>query len=84
MTRSIPTAVPGAMKVFGRLDGREFQTPAAFGDAYYEAVRALWGTLGTAFDTADAVAWALEHGVIVRNGEQVAVRMPAVGEPAAV
>ncbi|MDX6705878.1 MAG: hypothetical protein QOK16_1181 [Solirubrobacteraceae bacterium] len=70
---SIPTAAPGAYKVFAALDGQEFPTPSAFGDAYYRVVRRLWGTLGVAFENRDAMDWALQTGVIRRDGERVIV-----------
>lgn len=70
---SIPTTVPGARKVFGALDGREFASPRAFSDAYYETVRSFWGSLGTAFETTDALDWAIAQGVVRREGERVIV-----------
>lgn len=71
----IPTAAPGAYKVFSELDGQEFSTPSDFGEAYYRTVRRLWGTLGVAFDNRDAVDWAIDRGVIRRDGDRVIIHV---------
>ena len=73
----IPTAAPGAYKVFCELDGRDFPTATAFSNAYYATVRRLWGTLGMAFDNSDAVDWAIDRGVIQRDGDRVLIRVAA-------